>query len=534
MFKTLLLYAPISIVGVWRWTYWVIRLVGASLYKPKYTTWPKSKPKPTVSVVTPVYNEEEKLFKLAMTSWIENGVSEIVAVIDKSNPHLISEFERLYSKHPTVACKLVVTPKPGKRAALCDGIGRTKGDMIALVDSDTVWGPSVIDKALPLFLEQNIGAVTVPQRISNPNTTSNILFDILLWTRYREEVPFLLGLGKAFNTLSGRTALYRRDAILNPEHDNVHLLRHEFFVRTRGVSGDDKRLTHLILEQGWHIGFVKGAVVYTQGMDKMRLFLKQRLRWTRNSWRADLRAVKRGWVWRHPALAFFMIDRFIQPFFMLIGPVAFVLAAIAGEWLIAGILIAWWIVSRLIKLFGYFRKYPKRIVYLPAYIVYSYLNAVMKIYALATIFEHSWATRWHKSRLRKGKGLLRRYSTIGLGGVVVIMFIAGITVMVSRINQETAISINVPPPVSINEFNEKRVSTADIPAVPPMPAGAILPTGVKVYIVRDGDTMTGISQKLGVSVLDLKKINQIQNSSKINVGQTILYYEMPALAEVQQ
>ena len=46
----------------------------------------------------------------------------------------------------------------------------------------------------------------------------------------------------------------------------------------------------------------------------MKSFLKQRLRWTRNSWRADSRAFQRGWIFRHPALAFFNLDRFVQTF----------------------------------------------------------------------------------------------------------------------------------------------------------------------------------------------------------------------------
>ncbi|MBI4033500.1 glycosyltransferase [Candidatus Saccharibacteria bacterium] len=504
----------------------MIRIIGASLYRPPKTPWPTGRKRPTVSVVTPVYNENHALFIQSLESWVRNGVDEIIAVIDKTNVHLIAEFERYYSKRKDVRCKMLVTAKPGKRAALCDGISKAESDLIALVDSDTVWGNEVAVKVIPFFLDPKIGAVTVEQRIMNPDTTSNVLFDILLWTRYREEVPFLLGLGKAFNTLSGRTAIYRREAIFNSEHDNLHSLRHESFLGARAISGDDKRLTHLILEQGWHVGFAKGAVVYTQGLNKMRTFLKQRTRWMRNSWRADLRAFKRGWVWKHPVLAFFMFDRFIQPFFMLLGPVVFVIAIITRQWLVVAVLVSWWLTSRSIRLFSYFRHYPTRLIYLPIFILYTYYNAVAKIYALATVLENSWVTRWHQERLRKA--LIRRWAITSVGLLAIVSFLGLMYYFATRINQATAAYLAVPNPVGINEFNLSNNRQERIVNTPALPADAILPTGVSIYVVQAGDTMEKLALRFKMPLNELKRLNGIRSANKINVGQNILYYSQPS------
>ncbi len=526
MLNSLLVYVPLSIIGLWRWSYWLVRIIGAALYRPPATPWPANKKQLSLSIVTPVYNESEPLFDQAMDSWIANGVDEIIAVIDKSNAPLIVEFEKKYTNRSDVRCQLVVTPKIGKRSALCDGVNRAQGDLIAFVDSDTVWGEDVRKKALPYFLDQKVGGVTVAQRIMNPHSLSNVLFDILLWTRYHEEVPFLLGLGKAFNTLSGRTAIYRREALINDTHDNLHQLRHEFFFGTRGISGDDKRLSHLILEQGWHVGYVKDAVVYTEGLDKMRVFLRQRLRWIRNSWRADLRAIKRGWIWRHPVLAYFIIDRFIQPFFMLLGPTACAIAIIQRRWLIVEVLVAWWLISRTVRLSSYFRHYPKRIIYLPFYIIYSYINALIKIYALGTLLEHSWATRWHKSRLRKG--LLRRSLVMATGttAVAAVLFMAGH--LINQINKEAAATIPRPTPVAQNEFNLLVATAQNAPPAPVLPAKVILPTAVKTYVTKPGDSFTELASRFGMSVKSLKKLNGISNTQNVNAGSTILYYDLPA------
>ena len=88
------------------------------------------------------------MFDQAVRSWQRNGVHEIVAVIDKSNIKHIMRCQREYVDDPSSATKfrLVVTPKPGKRAALCDGIELATGELIALVDSDTIWDDDVLVK----------------------------------------------------------------------------------------------------------------------------------------------------------------------------------------------------------------------------------------------------------------------------------------------------------------------------------------------------------------------------------------------------
>jgi glycosyltransferase involved in cell wall biosynthesis/LysM repeat protein len=521
--KVLLAYVPISIIGLWRWSFWIIRRVAAAMYRPKVGTWPAKQPKPKVTVVTPVYNEDPKLFDEAIQSWIANDVDEIIAVIDKTNTSLIVQFEHKYvrDKKLRTKCRLIVQPTKGKRAGLCDGISQSTGDIIALVDSDTLWDKDVLEKTLPYFLSRQIGGATLTQRVKDPNNIATVVFDMMLWSRYQEEIPSLLGVGKAFNTLSGRTAFYRREAIFAEEYDNLHHLRHEFFLGTRSISGDDKRLTHLILEQGWHVAYVVGPKVYTSGMRSLRQFLKQRLRWTRNSWRGDLRAVGRGWIWRHPALAIFRIDSFVQPFVMLIGPVVFVFAVVKQDWLFAGILLAWWTVSRTIKLFGYFRAHPRRIIYLPAYIILTYVNAIIKIYALATLVEHSWATRWTRQQTKK---LFRRMFTVSSGAVVLVIFFSAVVAFVMYSRERAAADVAVQAPIETVAFTNDIDFASDAPLVPSLPVSAILPTGVKQYTVVRGDTLNELSKRFGMSIKDIKKLNGFRDPDVLTVGQTLIYY----------
>ncbi len=520
-----LLYVPLGLIGLWRWSFWLVRRIGAAAYRPKVQPWPEGEKFLKVSVVTPVYNEDPDVFDQAVRSWQRNGVHEIVAVIDKSNIKHIMRCQREYVDDPTSPTKfrLIVTPKPGKRAALCDGIELATGELIALVDSDTIWDDDVLVKTIPHFQNPRIGAATLAQRISNPDTVANVLFDMLLWSRYKEEVPFLLGMGRVFNTLSGRTAFYRREALLDPNTDNMHDLRHEFFFGARAISGDDKRLSHLVIRQGWETAFVRGPVVYTPGLGSMKAFFKQRLRWTRNSWRADLRAVAQGWVWAHPALALFMIDRFALPFLMLIGPVVFAISLIDGQYTFAGILLTWWLTSRFVRVFGYFRMHPARIRYLPAYTIYSYVNSALKIYALGTLRENSWATRWSqkresRTRSRKGVTLFEGVAMILVSGFI-------LTHIALSFRSQVGADVQAQPTYSRAALEADIKKFEGDQATPPGPVEMVDQSDIGTYVVKAGDTPQSVVAKLGTDRNTLKRINNIRDLDRISVGQELHYFK---------
>ena len=520
-----LLYVPLGLIGLWRWSFWLVRRIGAAAYRPRVQPWPEGEKFLKVSVVTPVYNEDPDVFDQAVRSWQRNGVHEIVAVIDKSNIKHIMRCQREYVDDPSSSTKfrLIVTPKPGKRAALCDGIELATGELIALVDSDTIWDDDVLVKTIPHFQNPRIGAATLAQRISNPDTVANVLFDMLLWSRYKEEVPFLLGMGRVFNTLSGRTAFYRREALLDPNTDNMHDLRHEFFFGARAISGDDKRLSHLVIRQGWETAFVRGPVVYTLGLGSMKAFFKQRLRWTRNSWRADLRAVAQGWIWAHPALALFMIDRFALPFMMLIGPVVFAISLIDGQYTFAGILLAWWLISRFVRVFGYFRMHPSRIRYLPAYTIYSYVNSALKIYALGTLRENSWATRW--SQKREAKTRSRKNVTLFEG--VAMLLVSGfiLTHIALSFRSQVGADVQAQPTYSRAALEADIKKFEGDQATPPGPTEMVDQSEIGTYVVKAGDTPQSVVEKLGTDRNTLKRINNIRDLDRISVGQELHYFK---------
>ena len=357
-------------------------------YKPKTEEY-----EATVSIITPVYNEDPQIFTQALSSWKRNNPTEIIAVIDHTDKKCIEIFKEFKKEFPNAV--LIVTNIPGKRPALAAGIKVAKSEIVVLVDSDTLWTKNVIRNGLPPFHDKRVAGVATYQSVLNPKTFAQKIFDVQLDMRYRHEYPFLAASGGALVCLSGRTAFYRK-AVITPMLDE---LVNETFMGKKVISGDDKRLTYLVLEKGFRVAFQSNSHVYTPGMETLRAYLKQRLRWTRNGLRADLGAIGKGWPIHYPALLFFQIDKFLQAFVVILSPIYFFVSLYFKLWIPALVIAIWWTVSRTIKMYPHLSLKPRNITMVPAYLLYSFFIGVLKIYAFFTLNTQGWITRWDKSRL---------------------------------------------------------------------------------------------------------------------------------------
>lgn len=401
--KTYYLLIPIGIIGIWRWGMWLFKkIVGSLLYRQNYPEKYDEK----ISVVTPVYNEDPDVFDRALTSWCRNKVDEIIAVIDYTDKKSIEVFEQYrcildkYScRFPGVKTKLIVTPVPGKREALAAGIKEAKNKIVALVDSDTVWEKNIKTKMLAPFADPKVGGVAMRQDVFTPDTLAKKLFKIHLDLRFLVEMPYLAAMGDALMVISGRTAVYRRKAVIGLLDELVN----ETFLGQKVISGDDKRLTNLIQRDGWKTRYLKDVRVYTPGAPSLRTYLKQRLRWARNTIRSDIKTLASGWVWRREKpLAIYMVDRFIPAVTLLFGPAFIVTALYFQKYSLVYIFLVWLLVSRFVKLLPHLREVPRDTLIIPLYIILNYFEAVGKLYAFFTMDTQGWITRWSKIRLKSG------------------------------------------------------------------------------------------------------------------------------------
>jgi cellulose synthase/poly-beta-1,6-N-acetylglucosamine synthase-like glycosyltransferase len=368
---------PLGLLGLFRWGCWLVRRIPAVLYRPVLDEYRLS-----MSLVVPVYQENPEIFAAAIESWLTNDIEEVILVIDASD-RLCQEIARRYP------VTVLITTVPGKRDALRRGWRKARTDLVALVDSDTIWAPNVAVEVCKPFADPRVGGVGTRQSVYGTKGFLARITDMFLDYRYFDENASQTFLGKAVSCLSGRTAVYRRELLLEVEDDFID----ETFWGVPCLSGDDKRLTTLILERGYLTYMQRTAEVWSTFPEEWRTFFRQRLRWARNTWRSDLRALSRGWVWRHPFLAYTMIDKGVSSFTLLLGPIFMAIALVNHNWIFAGVLALWWQISRSAKLLPHIRRRPSSFFFVPGYVVVSWVMALIKIQALLTVRRQRWLTR---------------------------------------------------------------------------------------------------------------------------------------------
>jgi hyaluronan synthase len=68
-------------------------------------------------------------------------------------------------------------------------------------------------------------------------------------------------------------------------------------------------------------------------------------------------------------------------------------ALVAQNWIFCAVLALWWQISRSAKLLPHLYRRPSSFFFIPAYVVFSWVMAIIKLHALMTIRKQRWLTR---------------------------------------------------------------------------------------------------------------------------------------------
>ncbi|KAI8970699.1 glycosyltransferase like family 2-domain-containing protein [Pilobolus umbonatus] len=301
--------------------------------------------------------------------------------------------------------RVLTVPKANKRLQMVCGINATSTEIIVFSDDDAIWKPTMLTYILACFEDLRMGGVGTSQTVHavDPNgrqTMWEILAGFRLTSR-NIEIAASTHIDGGVCCLSGRTAAYRTLILKDPAFQ--YCFTNDLWLGKYPLnSGDDKFLTRWMVSHGWrtYVQICSEAELYSTFKNNWR-FLKQVLRWTRNTWRSDFRSLfTERYIWNtHPYVAFTMVDKLFNPFTLLSGPVLVTLyCVLKGNptlplWNILLSYLGWLLLTRFIKLVPHFVKRPWDIWVLPAWLVFNYYFAVMKIYALFTLHEVGWGTR---------------------------------------------------------------------------------------------------------------------------------------------
>jgi hyaluronan synthase len=380
---------------VYVWALWVAKALAARRYRPATNGVPHLR----TSVIVPVYNEPEAVFRNVLASVVANRPDELIAVVDGGD----AEVAAVASDY----CDRVIRiPKSGKREAIAVGLAATDPDtdVVVVLDSDTVWEPDALIEMLRPFADPRIGGVTPRQAIFDVGTNPVRRFaDWLEDLRYHLTVPAQSVFGQ-IGCLAGRTIAYRRTAF-GPAVDRL-VQQHVFGVPLH--VGDDRVLTNELLRNGWRTVYQSTALVTTDAPSDWWTFWKQQLRWGRSSQRETLLSLP--WLWRKPvALASFLTD-IITPFALYAVAILAVAHGIRGQGGPTGFTLpvelsigyVGMLISIGLRQIPHFRRSPHDLKRLPLFVLQlTFLMAPIRIIAFATMLHQGWATRGPVSGLRR-------------------------------------------------------------------------------------------------------------------------------------
>jgi N-acetylglucosaminyltransferase len=373
---------PLGFAGIVVWVLWLYRAVLSRFARPVENDY-----RTTVSVVVPAYREDPDILLRCLRSWLAQEPTEVIVVLDLAD---IDCAQRLAAvRSPSL--QVLMFRHTGKRSALGVGIRAATSELVVLADSDTSWRPGLLAAVQMPFVDPTVGAVGTQQNVYQRRSSIwRRVADWLVNLRYHDYVP-AMGRRGGVICISGRTAAYRRSVVLSV----LPHLENEFFLGRRCVAGDDGRLTWLVLASGYRTVHQSSAQALSMFPDSFRAFCKQRVRWSRNSYRCYLTALWKGWLWRVPLVSkITVLQILLTPVTMALTLGYLIVSRLElttqGYALAAG----WLLIGRGIRGYSHLRRHPAEILLLPLVAVIVVLIALpIKTYAFLTMNKQGWLTR---------------------------------------------------------------------------------------------------------------------------------------------
>ncbi|MFH9038835.1 glycosyltransferase family 2 protein [Streptomyces sp. NPDC017966] len=373
---------PLGIAGLFVWGLWLYRAVLSRFARPVVNDY-----RTTTSVVVPAYREDPDILLDCLDTWLAQDPTEVIIVPDVEDHEVIRRLSLVTD--PRV--RVLAFEHRGKRSALGVGIRAATGEVVVLVDSDTRWEAGLLDAVQMPFADPEVGGVGTQQNVyQRRSSVWRRIADWLVNLRYYDYVP-AMGRAGAVACLSGRTAAYRRAAI-TPVLTN---LEDEFFLGRRCVAGDDGRLTWLVLASGYKTVHQSSARAVSMFPSSFRAFVKQRVRWSRNSYRCYLTALYKGWLWHVPLVTkITVLQILLTPVTMGMALGYLLLSRLELTGRGVALVLIWLLAGRGIRGYSHLRRHPQEVLLLPLLaVVVVMISLPIKLYAFVTMNKQGWLTR---------------------------------------------------------------------------------------------------------------------------------------------
>jgi len=345
---------------------------------------------PSVTVLIPVKNEEKVIastVRSVLSSYYPSDKLDVIVINDGSSDGTQLELEAL--KTATTRLTIERFPKnKGKRAALEFGFTHARGEIVVVVDSDTVVRPNCIMEIVKPLSDPAVAGVSGHTDVSDPQSALEKMQAASYFASYLlfKKAEATLGI---VTCLPGCASAYRKSAVLR----FLNQWRYQTFMGTPCTVGEDRGLTTFLLRDGWRTVYVPTAVTETRVPAKLRTLIRQRVRWKRSFFResilqSEFMHERWGALYFYPYILTSLIAPFLAVVILLLAP--FLFGPVVLGLYVGGIAL----VSVVYSVYSKIYRPRFSAVWLACWSVFNLLVLnLLSIYAAITITDGKWGTR---------------------------------------------------------------------------------------------------------------------------------------------
>jgi cellulose synthase/poly-beta-1,6-N-acetylglucosamine synthase-like glycosyltransferase/peptidoglycan/xylan/chitin deacetylase (PgdA/CDA1 family)/spore germination protein YaaH len=221
---------------------------------------------PLISIIVPAYNEEitgVKTIENLLRSNYNNF--EIIFIDDGSTDKTYELIKDRFDGNEKV--KIFTKPNSGKAASLNYGISHANGEIMVCIDADTILDTNAVARLVIPFMDVNVGAVGGNVKVGNK---INLLtrWQSIEYTTSQNFDRLAYDYINTITVVPGAIGAFRGSALKEIGGFDIDTL------------AEDCDLTLRMLRAGYRVRACNDAFAYTEVPESMKMFMKQRFRWS--------------------------------------------------------------------------------------------------------------------------------------------------------------------------------------------------------------------------------------------------------------